>query len=97
MVVDLSVIGNRQAAILIGHRLAGALREIDDRQTAMAESNALIGCDPGGRSIRSSMRHRVAHPGDVGLGNAERSGGERQRAVNSAHLMPCGRRRAWSP
>jgi hypothetical protein len=39
MVVDLAVVGNPDAFVLVRHRLASRRREIDDRQARMAESD----------------------------------------------------------
>jgi hypothetical protein len=59
MVVDLSIEGNPHAVVLIRHRLVAA-RNIDDRQTAMSETDRPI--EPQARAVRPSMLLDLRHP-----------------------------------
>src|SRR5437879_6327380 len=85
VVVDLAVVSDRERTVLVRHRLPRTIRQVDDGEAAVAQSDALIGRDPRGRAVGAAVRHGVAHAGDVRLGHAERAARKCERAVNAAH------------
>ena len=61
VVVDLTVEDDMHRLIFIRHGLPTLGAKIDDRQSAMGESDATILGDPCRTVIGSAMRHRIAH------------------------------------
>src|SRR5258706_12357486 len=59
IVVDLAVVGDDDAAVLVEQRLLAA-REIDDRQPAMAEPDSGRAVETG--TVGTAMVERVVHP-----------------------------------
>ena len=59
-VVDLAVVRDDDAAVLVRQRLSAGLRQIDDRQTAIPEPDARIAPDP--LTVGPAVRDRVGHP-----------------------------------
>ena len=58
VVIDLSVIGDVQRAVLVGHRLMTA-GHIDDAQSAMAQTDGAV--DEDALIVRATMRDDVSH------------------------------------
>ena len=71
MVVDLAVVGDRDRAILVAHRLMTRRREINDREPAVAERDALPELVPSTAVVRSAMKQRVRHAPHEGLADSE--------------------------
>ena len=63
VVVDLTVVADDDAVVRACHRLHAA-RQVDDRQTSMAESDVLRHEDS--LFVGAPMNHHVAHPGEHG-------------------------------
>jgi hypothetical protein len=59
VVVDAAVEHQRQAERRIGHRLLGALAEVNDLEAAVAEADPAARHDAGG--VRASLFHRRVH------------------------------------
>ena len=64
VVVDLAVEDDLDGAVLVGHRLVGGRREVDDRQPAEAEADVALRRQPEALAVRPAVHHRVAHPGE---------------------------------
>ncbi len=60
VVVDLAVEHDRQIAFPAVHRLIGAIADIDDRQTAVSETDAAVVAEPVAGGVGSAQAHRFA-------------------------------------
>src|SRR5207302_4655705 len=63
-VVDLAVEHDADGAVLVGHRLAGVRREVDDAEAAEADGRAAGRRGVESVLVRTAMRQLVAHRGD---------------------------------
>ena len=87
VVVDFAVEHDLQPAVLVGHRLVGHRREIDDRQPPVAEADPSVSRHPDAAAVRTAMGHGVAHPADVRLGEDKRRVIKRNAADDAAHQI----------
>ena len=89
MVVDLAVEEDPHAAVLVRHRLHCRVVEVDDREAPVPEADRAVVRDPGPASVGPAMVHRLAHPGDVLLGDTEVATAEGENAGDAAHAERC--------
>src|SRR5262245_33521258 len=85
VVVNLAVVADPDRLVLVGHRLAGGWRQVDDRQAAMAKAASPRRIDPRAGAVGAAVTHGVPHQVDVRLGEVERAATEDQDAVDAAH------------
>src|SRR5262245_36683072 len=64
-VVDLAVEGKPQGTGAVGHGLPARRREVDDRQSAVAEAHRGVRVHVDACVVRAPMHHRVPRPHDV--------------------------------
>jgi hypothetical protein len=60
VVINLAVVGDPHAPVLVAHRLLAGSADIDDRQAPVRQSDGAI--DEQTFSVRASMAHDIAHP-----------------------------------
>ena len=58
-IVDLSIKGDPQSPIFVGHRLTTTFSQVDDGKAAVAESGLSIGPEPIG--VGPSVSHHITH------------------------------------
>jgi hypothetical protein len=86
-VVDLAVRDQRDAAVLVAHRLIGLGTEIDDRQAAMAERARAVAPETFG--IGAAVADRVGHaPNGLEIGGGAAI--VRKKSADSAHGLAFG-------
>src|SRR5579884_2882178 len=61
VIVDLAVEHNPERTVFVAHRLCAALRKINDRKTAVCQSDAAVGGDPFTQPVRSATGHVVTN------------------------------------
>src|SRR5438309_9174592 len=88
MIVDFTVEGDPQRAILVGHWLGRFFRKVNDREPAMTQTKTPIRRNVIAGTVRSAMGHHVPHAGEIGLGDTESTIREREHASDSAHNDP---------
>ena len=86
VVVDLAVVDDPHTAVLVGHRLMAGARQVDDRQPAMAQGDALALADNHPLVVGSAVYEGVAHPHDCGRVDSEVVV-EAEDAANPAHAQ----------
>jgi hypothetical protein len=69
VVVDFSVVGEPNVAILASHRLVSGGREIEDGQAAVTKHDGRV--DEHSRAVRAAMNHFVSHPSHQLFGGCE--------------------------
>src|SRR5258708_21670954 len=85
VIVDLAVENYLKGAVLVGHRLVGDRRKVNDGKTPVAQTDRFVLRDPGAGAIRPPMGHRVAHFGNIRFRDRESTGFKVERADDAAH------------
>jgi hypothetical protein len=62
VIVDLAVVDDHPAPVVRDHRLVAERGEIEDREAAMAETDADFGVQPAARVVGAAMDDAVGHP-----------------------------------
>src|SRR5580658_4420847 len=94
MIVDLAIERHRETAAFAVHRLAACLRQVENGEPAVAESNAGRAMGPVTLAVRSAIGQRIGHGPRDGRKLAFVASAWPKQTRNAAHqpTLPCERR-----
>ena len=67
VVINFSIERHPEGFVFVGHRLAGGLAQVDDREPTMPQADSSLRVDPQSGSVRPPMGQTVPHSHHIGL------------------------------